>query len=215
MSPRRSPSPQERQRDPERTRKLILEAAATEFAAHGYAGARISAIASRAGVNQQLISYYFDGKEGLYRAMSELWWQRQGELAAPGTSLPEQFRRFVLEGVASPEGPRLFAWAGLQYEGPSSDPDQAVRSERLQASVDQLRAAQAAGNLPAELDPATLLVMLMGAAMAATTLPHVIEGVCGVDPRSPEFLRHYADQLALVATHLGLGERPPAVDPSA
>ncbi|MGW3998254.1 TetR family transcriptional regulator, partial [Amycolatopsis sp. NPDC004772] len=75
--PRRSPKPQERQRDPERTRRLILEAAAAEFAAKGYAGARIAAIAARAGVNQQLISYYFDGKEGLYRAMSEGWGQRQ------------------------------------------------------------------------------------------------------------------------------------------
>ncbi|WP_198287030.1 TetR family transcriptional regulator [Frankia sp. QA3] len=54
--PRRSPKPQERQRDPDRTRRLLLDAAA-EFAAHGYAGARISAIAARAGVNQQLISY--------------------------------------------------------------------------------------------------------------------------------------------------------------
>ena len=69
--PRRSPKPEERQRDPERTRRLILEAAGAEFAAKGYAGARIAAIAARAGVNQQLISYYFDGKEGLYRAMSE------------------------------------------------------------------------------------------------------------------------------------------------
>lgn len=205
MSPRRSPTPQERQRDPERTRKLILEAAATEFAAHGYAGARISAIASRAGVNQQLISYYFDGKEGLYQAMSEVWWQRQSELASPDVALPEQLRRFVLEGVSHPEGPRLFAWAGLQYEGPSSDPDQGVRSERLRESVDQLRA----GQLPAEVDPATLLIMLMGASMAATTLPHVIEGLCGVDPRSPEFLRHYADQVALVAGLLGLGDTPP------
>ncbi|MBM7791118.1 TetR/AcrR family transcriptional regulator [Tenggerimyces flavus] len=214
MSPRRSPTPQERQRDPERTRKLILDAAATEFAAHGYAGARISAIASRAGVNQQLISYYFDGKEGLYQAMSELWWQRQAELASPEVALPEQLRRFVLEGVTSPESPRLFAWAGLQYDGPSSDPDQGVRTERLQASVEQLRAAQTAGRLPAEVDPATLLIMLMGASMAATTLPHVIEGVCGVDPRSPEFLRHYADQIALVASQLGLDATPPPPDPA-
>jgi hypothetical protein len=35
---------------------VATEAAVTEFGEHGYAGARISAIASRAGVNQQLIS---------------------------------------------------------------------------------------------------------------------------------------------------------------
>jgi AcrR family transcriptional regulator len=206
MSPRRSPAPQERQRDPERTRKLILDAAAREFAAHGYAGARISAIASRAGVNQQLISYYFDGKEGLHKAMSERWWRRQSELAAPGTPLPEQLRRFALEALSDPEGPRLFAWGGLEYTGPESDPDSAQRAERLRSGVDLVRAAQEAGQVPGEVDPACLLVMLMGAAMAATTLPHVIEGVCEADPKSPEFLTHYADQLALVASMLGLGE---------
>jgi TetR/AcrR family transcriptional regulator len=201
---RRSPKPQERQRDRERTRKLILEAAAAEFAAHGYAGARISAIAGRAGVNQQLISYYFDGKEGLHQAMSERWRQRQSELIAPGTPLPEQVRQYVLEALSNPDSVRLFAWGGLEYAGPETDPDQAPRSERLADSVNEVRALQEAGRLPAEVDPACLMIMLMSAAMATTTLPHVIEGMCGVDPRSPEFVNHYADQLALFARLMGL-----------
>jgi TetR/AcrR family transcriptional regulator len=202
--PRRSP--QQRQRDPERTRKLILEAAAAEFGAHGYAGARVSSIAARAGVNVQLISYYFDGKEGLYQAMSEQWRERQRELSAPGTSMPEQLRRYAMEVMVNPDGPRLFAWSGLEYTGPSHDPDHAPRAQLLADSVEQVRAAQEAGKLPAELDPACLLVMLMAAAMATTTLPHVIEGLCGVDPRSPEFVEHYADQVALLAQHIGLRE---------
>ncbi|WAL63568.1 TetR family transcriptional regulator [Amycolatopsis cynarae] len=205
--PRRSPKPQERQRDPERTRKLILDAATAEFAAHGYAGARISAIAARAGVNQQLISYYFDGKEGLYRAISEGWRQRESELVPPGTPLPEQLRRYVLEALDNPEGVRLLAWSGLEYAGPETDPDQAPRSQRMRGSVDEIRALQAAGHLPSEVDPACLTIMLMAAAMATTTLPHVIEGVCGADPGSPEFVRHYADQIALVARLLGLDPR--------
>lgn len=203
-TPRRSPKPQERQRDPERTRALLLEAAAAEFGAHGYAGARISAIAARAGVNQQLISYYFDGKEGLYRAMSEQWQQRQAELMPPGTPLPEQLRRQALEAVHNPEGVRLLAWSGLQYSGPEEDPDHASRAQVLGESLDELRALQESGRLPAEIDPGCLLVMLMAAAMAPTTLPHVIEGVCGTDPRSPEFIEHFAGQVALLAGQLGL-----------
>ena len=203
--PRRSPKPHERQRDPERTRKLILEAAAAEFAAHGFAGGRIAAIAARAGVNQQLISYYFDSKEGLYQALSEDWRQRQSELVPPGTALDEQIRRYALEVLNDPDGVRLMAWGGLEYAGPSDDPDHAPRAERLRGSVDEVRALQETGKLPADLDPAYLLVMLMAAAMATTTLPHVIEGLCGVDPRSPEFVSGYADQLAALARHLGLG----------
>lgn len=202
--PRRSPKPQERQRDPDRTRKLILDAATAEFAAHGFAGARISAIATRAGVNQQLISYYFDGKEGLYRALSEVWRERESELVAPGMPLPEQIRRYALEILNNPDGVRLLAWGGLEYTGPESDPDHAPRSEQLQRTVDEIRDLQAAGRLPAKADPACLTIMLMAAAMATTTLPHVIEGIYRVDPSSPEFVHHYAEQLTILTRLLGL-----------
>ena len=202
--PRRSPKPQERQRDPERTRALILDAATAEFAAHGYAGARVGAIAARAGVNQQLISYYFDGKEGLYQAITERWWQRERELVAPGTPLSEQVRRYALEALHNPDTVRLFAWSGLEYAGPETDADQAPRADRLQRDVEAIRALQADGRLPQEVDPACLVVMLMAAAMATTTLPHVIEGLCRTDPRSPEFIRYYGEQLAVVTKLLGL-----------
>jgi hypothetical protein len=54
------------------------------------------------------------------------------------------------------------------------------------------------------VDPACLLVLLLAAAMATTTLPHVIEGVCGTDPRSPELVEHFADQVAVLARLIGL-----------
>ncbi|MDS0133574.1 MULTISPECIES: TetR family transcriptional regulator [unclassified Amycolatopsis] len=200
--PRRSPKPQERQRDPERTRRLILEAAAAEFAAKGYAGARIAAIAARAGVNQQLISYYFDGKEGLYRAMSEGWGQRQSELMAPDLPLSEQVRRMALETVESRDGVRLLAWSGLEYEGPETDPDHAPRTQRLTGTVERLGALKAEGRLPDWADPECLTVLLMAAAMAPVTLPHVVDGLTGTQADSPEFVRRYADQLASLIEHL-------------
>lgn len=202
--PRRSPRPQERQRDPERTRRLILDAATAEFGAHGFAGARISAIAARAGVNQQLISYYFDGKEGLYQAMSQQWRERQRDLTPPGTPFAEQLRHYVMEALHNPDGVRLLAWGGLEYTRPADDPDHAHRTRMLSAEVDELRTAQAEGRLPADIDPACLLVMLMAAAMAPTTLPHVIDGLTGTDSHSPDFLHHFADQMVIVARHLGL-----------
>lgn len=58
--------------------------------------------------------------------------------------------------------------------------------------------------LPAEMDPACLLVMLMAAVMATTTLPHVIEGVCDADPQSAEFVEHFAGQVAVIARLIGL-----------
>jgi AcrR family transcriptional regulator len=58
-------------RDPERTRAAILDAATQEFTANGLNGARVDAIAQRAGVNKRMIYHYFGGKDGLYLAVLE------------------------------------------------------------------------------------------------------------------------------------------------
>ena len=46
----------------------IMGAAKQEFGVHGLSGARIDRIARRAGVNKQLLFYYFHSKRGLYQA---------------------------------------------------------------------------------------------------------------------------------------------------
>jgi TetR/AcrR family transcriptional regulator len=54
------------------TRARILDAALSEFAAHGLAGARTEQIAAAAGVNKALLYYYFESKEKLYAAALEM-----------------------------------------------------------------------------------------------------------------------------------------------
>src|SRR5579863_3415174 len=54
------------------TRARILDAALSEFALHGLAGARTERIASAAGVNKALLYYHFDSKEKLYIAALEM-----------------------------------------------------------------------------------------------------------------------------------------------
>ena len=58
-------------RDPERTSASILAAAVKEFTEKGYSGARIDAIAARAGANKRMIYHYFGDKEALYLAVLE------------------------------------------------------------------------------------------------------------------------------------------------
>jgi AcrR family transcriptional regulator len=58
-------------RDPERTRAAILAAAVKEFTEKGYGGARVDAIARRAGANKRMIYHYFGDKDGLYLAVLE------------------------------------------------------------------------------------------------------------------------------------------------
>jgi len=53
-------------RNPERTRELIHKAALIEFAKLGYGGARVDAIAERAGVNKRMLYHYFGNKDDLF-----------------------------------------------------------------------------------------------------------------------------------------------------
>jgi AcrR family transcriptional regulator len=59
------------QRDPEGMRLRILEAAKQEFAANGFAGARVDRIAAKAGANKRMLYYHVGNKEDLYLAVLE------------------------------------------------------------------------------------------------------------------------------------------------
>lgn len=63
--------PKKVSRNPQKTHAMILEAATEEFAAHGFGGARVDAIAARAQTNKRMLYHYFGDKEGLYLAVLE------------------------------------------------------------------------------------------------------------------------------------------------
>jgi TetR/AcrR family transcriptional regulator len=191
---RRSPSASERKRDPERTRALLLEAAAAEFGAKGYAATRTTDIAARAGVNQQLIAYYFGGKEGLYKELATSWHGSAAELAGQSQALDEVVAGFVMTTLT--DHGRMWAWANLAGDSPPTD------EEFFRGQVEGMRARQAAGELPADLDPAFLLLALMAAASAPLTLRQTAGQITGEDPATPEFAAKYAQQLAALVRYL-------------
>src|SRR4051812_35854570 len=101
----------QRERNPERSRARLLEAALEEFADKGYAGARVDAIARRAGLNKQLISHHFGGKEGLYRAVMESRLGRPGgELAGAELELPGALAALYDRASSDPQWARIVLW---------------------------------------------------------------------------------------------------------
>ncbi|MGI5127594.1 TetR/AcrR family transcriptional regulator [Pseudonocardia sp. CA-107938] len=186
-------------RDPERTREQILDAALHEFGEHGYAGARTAAIAARAGVNQQLISYHFGGKAGLHQAVIDRWPAtgaplRDGDLA-------EVVANFVRAGAAEPAWGRMLVWSELTGELDAESRD-TVDNGYLGAMVDDLRARQERGELAADLDPAYVQLMLFAATVAPYVLSRTARGMTGLDPASPEFVERYAETLGRVVARL-------------
>lgn len=60
-----------KRRDPEGTRRDILAVATAEFAANGFAGARVDEIAELTRTTKRMIYYYFGSKESLYLQVME------------------------------------------------------------------------------------------------------------------------------------------------
>ncbi len=60
-----------RARNPEQTRRALLDAAASEFARFGFDGARVERIVKAAGCNMRMLYHYFQSKENLYLEVLE------------------------------------------------------------------------------------------------------------------------------------------------
>ncbi len=60
-----------RKRNPEVTKRSILDAAIGEFSTFGLGGARVDRIAERAGANKRMLYHYFGNKDALFLAALE------------------------------------------------------------------------------------------------------------------------------------------------
>lgn len=101
-------APRKKERNAAETKRRILEAAASEFAAKGFDGARLGSIARAADVQQALIHHYFDDKEGLHAevvrsglaAMTEGVWELLSRMDAPPPKKNGKKGKVDLEAIA-------------------------------------------------------------------------------------------------------------------
>jgi TetR/AcrR family transcriptional regulator len=200
-----------RERNPDRSRERLLAAAVEEFSAKGFAGARVEAIAQRAGLNKQLISHYFGGKDGLYRAVTaERRARLAGELAELTAGVGESLTRLFDWARRDPLWLRTQLWEALEGdERPIGADDD--RRALYQDRVRWLSAEQARGALPSGLDPDLLYLSLIGATMYPLLLPHVCRMVTGEDPTAAPFVDRYERHLMALTAALGGGPGEAAV----
>lgn len=194
---RRSPESAERVRDAERTKRKLLDAALSEFAANGYDGARVGEIAARAGVNKQLISYYFGGKEGLFRAMTREWLDDERDQAGPGVPAEQVMRWYLRDSLADPRIGRLAMWQALSDDLPEEESEADAERE-----LAQMRERQREGEIAADLDPAAVQIALMGMTMAPVVFRRTAKRLFGVDIDDPEFETRYGDTLSRILARL-------------
>lgn len=118
-------------------RDRILAAAASEFATHGAAGARVERIAAAAGVNKQLLFHYFGSKTGLYLAALKSMLERSVTPGQPSRAPVERLRDLSdqLAAVASSHPALLTLLAS-----PKGEPEAAAIAEAwLERAREQAR----------------------------------------------------------------------------
>jgi TetR/AcrR family transcriptional regulator len=191
------------QRDLNRTREQIMAAAQKEFAEHGFAGARTDAIARRARVNERMIFYCFDSKEGLYRAVLK---QKLSAKAALIESTPDDdFTTGLVKGFAEAcddtDALRMWLWEALD----TSNRKLVAEEERrafLQAEVARWRRAKESGILPADADEEMLLLVSCALRTFPLAMPQATSLISGMDPLDPEFQRKWSACLEWIGHRL-------------
>ncbi|MEM1029800.1 MAG: TetR/AcrR family transcriptional regulator [Myxococcota bacterium] len=148
-------------------RSAILDAAEAEFAAHGFTGTGLRAIASRIGITQPLIHHYYGTKAALFDAVIERSYARYDLAQRDQWNRAPDDVRFFVEGLRI-----LFAFVGqqrrlrhlmrwAQLEGRLPElPDGSHIDTKI---VRGFRAAQAAGILRADIDVEVALLLIDGA----------------------------------------------------
>ena len=100
---KKSPAPNARRKpkDPEGNRSAILLAAIAQFAARGFNGGRVDAIAKASGCDKQMLYYYFTSKEGLYIATLEYAYTQIRQSQSERTIDPRQPLESLCELIVS------------------------------------------------------------------------------------------------------------------
>jgi AcrR family transcriptional regulator len=193
----------QQQRDLNRTRERIMAAAQKEFAANGFAGARTDAIARRAHVNERMIFYCFESKEGLYRAVLA---KKLSAKAALIESMPdEDFASSLVRGFDDCcddiDSLRMWQWEALDKRNRKLVAEEERRTF-LQTEVAHWRRAKASGILPADADEEMLLLVSSALRVFPLVLPQVVSLVTGMDPLDPEFRQRWTACLECIGRQL-------------
>ncbi|MFD9335073.1 TetR family transcriptional regulator [Streptomyces sp. NPDC060028] len=191
-------------RDSSATKARLLDAAFSEFAAFGIAGARVDRIAETAQANKRLIYVYYGNKEQLFDAVL------QRALATGSESVP--FDAEDLPGyagavfdhlVARPDLMRLVQWKQLERPGTTD-----AEAESYRGKIAAVERAQGAGLIDPALDPADLLTLAMALAQAWTgTVGGVAAGGLGA-AWPPERLARHRETVVESVRRLILPPRP-------
>jgi AcrR family transcriptional regulator len=173
------------------SRRAILEAAIEEFAAKGFNGARMEAVARRAGYNKALVYRYFEDKRRLFHEAFRFKHQLRVQLARKlPADMAERFHTWFRETLRDPQILRLLMHEALESDG--GEPiDAEFRRKIYGEQVDFVRLNQAQGRIDKRYDPAYTLLAFAAMAYFPAALPQVTQMITGSAVDSKKFKREW------------------------
>jgi AcrR family transcriptional regulator len=182
-------------RDPERTRGRILDAAFAEFAAKGFAGARVNEIARRADSNKRMLYHYFGDKEGLFRAVLRRKIAERQSWADSLSGDPAETLPFWFQAVCNDPGwVRLLEWEALQNsDGKVIDEEE--RQAAVERGLERIRQRQARGQISARFDPRHMMLAMRSLTMFPIAFPQLTRKIMGCSVFDPKFQRERVEFL--------------------
>ncbi|MGH3868491.1 MAG: TetR family transcriptional regulator [Pseudonocardiaceae bacterium] len=176
----------------------LLEAAFEEFAQHGLAGARVDRIAAAAQANKRLIYVYYGNKEELFDAVRT---QRVGALfdAIPFTTadLPSFAGALFDHLLANPKLLRLGTWRQLERaDSPATEITQ------FRDKIEAIARAQKHGVITTDIEPADLLILLLGMVTSWFHIAHAVLDLATEDGWSPQSLHQHRAALTTAVRRL-------------
>jgi AcrR family transcriptional regulator len=149
--------------EPPVARERLIVAAFEEFAAHGFAGARVDRIAAHAGCNKNLIYLYYRNKETLFRTVLQKYLsQVYVELPFTADDLAAYAGRVTDFALRNPELMRLLAWSSLERQ----DIVTAARTAAHQKYAGEIAAGQRSAKVNGDYSASLLLTTIMAIATA-------------------------------------------------
>lgn len=175
-----APKPQEsvapvaeprRRRDPEATRKSIMEAAAALFIEHGPSATSLSQIAKQAEVTKSLIHHHFGSKEELWREVQVRYFQAyfdtQMKIIQDSASTAELLEESVVAYFHflknEPKAVRFMSWASLEND---DEPCMTEEKQLFEVGIQKIREAQEAGEVRCDVEPFFIIKTLIALPMA-------------------------------------------------
>lgn len=185
----------------EQTRAQILEIALEEFSARGFEAVSLRDIADQAGVNHAMIRYHFGSKEALWKESAAYLFQRlQVEVPPLDPSsgqaslddLKEYVRNYVRYCARHPEHARLMVQESITGSERLKWVAETFIQPAHERTLKMITGAQEAIGL-AEIDPLTLLYMIVSVVQMPYLLTAELKYTHGRDALAPGAVEAHAD----------------------